>query len=236
MDSISSTATLRKLRSMRDHIAAYTLMTHARRLSLLAAKAGYRPNQARRPAGNRYGGQWTDEGSAGEQIPRLWLAGDHPELPPEVPEQEPPTIRERNSWGVRVAKYLAATSPTLAGGVLVEWLVRHGGHRIRAYLIPARTLQELQDAALEPRPGFDIHHIVEQTPARQDGLPQWKIDAPENKVAVPTYRHWEITGWYNKQNRNFGGLSPREFLRGKPWEVRRAVGLEALQLHGVLKP
>jgi len=221
---------------MRDHIAAYTLMTHARRLSLLTAKAGYRPNQARLPPGNRDGGQWTDEGSAGEQIPRLWLAGDQPDLPPEVPDQEPPTIRERNGWGVRVAKYLAATSPTLAGGVLVEWLVRHGGHRIRAYIEPPRTLQELQKAALFPRPGFDIHHIVEQTPARQDGLSWTKIDGSDNKVLVPTYRHWEITAWYQTRNKDFGDLSPRDHLRGQGWEARRAVGLLALKLFGVLKP
>ncbi len=107
---------------------------------------------------------------------------------------------------------------------------------VRAYLEPPKTLRELQDAASDPRPGFDIHHIVEQTPARQDGLPEWRIDAPENRVAVPTYRHWEVTSWYQTRNDEFGNLSPREYLRGQPWEVRRAVGLRALKIHGVLKP
>ncbi len=97
---------LRRLHFMRSHIAAQTLITQARRLHRLALKAGYRPNQARARAGHPDGGQWIDEGSPeGDRASRLWLAGDHPELPPEVPDQEPPTIRARNGWAVRVAKY-----------------------------------------------------------------------------------------------------------------------------------
>lgn len=87
-----------------------------------------------------------------------------------------------------------------------------------------------------PRPGFDNHHIVEQTPARQDGFPESRIRGPDNVVRIPTYRHWEITAWYATKNPKFGGLSPRDFLRGQSWETRMEVGKEALILHGVLKP
>lgn len=232
----SNTALLTKLRRLHGDIIGHTLLTQAKRLRSLAVKAGFRPNQPRVPEGNPDGGQWIDEGSPANQAAPLWLAGDHPELPPEIPEREPPTMRERNGWGVRLAKYIVATSPPIVLPVLAQWLAAYAGHRIRAYLEPPRTLQELQDAALDPRPGFDIHHIVEQTSARNDGFSEAKIEAQENKVAVPTYRHWEITGWYAKKNREFGNLSPREFLRGQPWEARRAVGLEALRIHGVLKP
>lgn len=169
---ITNKEILRKLQTMRGQIAAHTFVIQAKRLKLLAAKAGFRPNQPRMPAGHPDGGQWVDEGlPAPDQAPRLWLAGDRPELPPDVPEREPPTIRERNAWSVRVGKYLATTSQTFAASVFGNWLIRHAEHRIRAYLTPARTLQELQDMAFDRPAGFDIHHIVEQTPARTMDFP-----------------------------------------------------------------
>ncbi|HEV7911754.1 MAG TPA: hypothetical protein VGP28_11885 [Methylocella sp.] len=53
---------------------------------------------------------------------------------------------------------------------------------------------------------------------------------------IPRLKHWEITGWYMRGNKRFGGLSPREYLRGKDWDERRQVGLEALIEAGVLEP
>lgn len=234
---ITSNEILRKLQTMRGRIAAHTLLTQTKHLRFLATKAGYKPNQPRVPAGHPHGGRWVDDGlPASDQAPRLWLAGDRPELPPEVPEREPATIRERNAWAVRVSKYLATTSQTFAASMFANWLIRYAEHRIRAYLTPPKTLPELQDMAFDRPEGFDIHHIVEQTPARNDGFSNEKIESWENRVAVPTYRHWEITAWFQTKNGEYGDLSPREFLRGQPWDVRRAVGLRALKLHGVLKP
>jgi len=57
-----------------------------------------------------------------------------------------------------------------------------------------------------------------------------------NKVRIPTYKHHEITGWFAKGNKDFGGLSPREYLRGKSWDERFRVGIEAMIDKGVLKP
>jgi hypothetical protein len=37
-------------------------------------------------------------------------------------------------------------------------------------------------------------------------------------------------------NDAYGGVSPREYLRGKDWEERRKVGLDALIDAGVLEP
>jgi hypothetical protein len=48
-------------------------------------------------------------------------------------------------------------------------------------------------------------------------------------------KHWEINAWYQKPNPGFGGMTPREYLSGRNWEVRRSVGLEALVNAGVLK-
>ena len=41
-------------------------------------------------------------------------------------------------------------------------------------------------------------------------------------------KHWDINAWYQTKNEEFGGLSPREYLRGKNWEERRDVGLIAM--------
>jgi hypothetical protein len=62
------------------------------------------------------------------------------------------------------------------------------------------------------------------------------INGPDNLVRIPTLKHWEITGWYMTKNENFGGLSPREYLRDKDWAERRRVGLFALIDKGVLEP
>jgi hypothetical protein len=80
------------------------------------------------------------------------------------------------------------------------------------------------------------YHIVERTSAEQDGFPRSQIEAGENKVLIPRYKHWEINAWYQTASKDFDGLSPRDYLRGKDWDERRKVGLDALIDHGVLKP
>jgi len=39
-----------------------------------------------------------------------------------------------------------------------------------------------------------------------------------------------------KGNEDLGGLSPRNYLRGKDWETRMQMGLKALINRGVLEP
>lgn len=131
-----------------------------------------------------------------------------------------------------MARFLWATNTAVQAAAISEWVWDHARDRIVAFLEEPKTLDELRAAV---RPGFEIHHIVEQTPARQDGFPSSRISARENLVRIPTYGHWEITGWYATKSKDFGGLSPREFLRGQRWEVRVAVGLKALRDHEVLE-
>lgn len=107
---------------------------------------------------------------------------------------------------------------------------------IYSYLDAPKTLEQLQDAAQNPKPGYDVHHTVEQTPARQDGYPKSLIDDPENLVGIPTLKHWLISAWFSRNNLAFGDVSPREYLRGKPWNERVWVGRQALRMYGVLKP
>jgi len=106
---------------------------------------------------------------------------------------------------------------------------------IKAYLDGPKSLEELQRDGGKRETGYEVHHIVEQTAAR-DGHSREDIDGPDNLVRIPTLKHWEITGWYMTPNEDFGYLSPREYLRGKSWEEKRRVGLDALIDSGVLKP
>jgi hypothetical protein len=107
---------------------------------------------------------------------------------------------------------------------------------IRAYFESPQTLEALQAAASKPAKGYEIHHIVEQTPAKQDGFPRSLIDSRENLVRIPALNHWEINAWYQRKNENYGMLSPREYLRGREWNERQRVGLDALTKAGVLRP
>jgi len=50
-----------------------------------------------------------------------------------------------------------------------EWLSAYLPY-IVAYLDPPKTLEELQQDALSAKVGYNIHHLVEQTSAAQDGF------------------------------------------------------------------
>jgi hypothetical protein len=67
-------------------------------------------------------------------------------------------------------------------------------------------------------------------------MTQKKIDAPGNRVRIPILKHYEITEWYKKPNKRYGGRSPRQYLTDKRPEQHERVGREALIRFGVLKP
>jgi len=107
---------------------------------------------------------------------------------------------------------------------------------VSSYLDEPQTLEALRKRVSTPARGYDIHHIVEQTPAEKDGFARDIIDGPDNLVRIPTLKHWQINGWFGTKTDEFGGLSPREYLRGKDWNERTRVGHKALIKAGVLKP
>jgi hypothetical protein len=154
-------------------------------------------------------------------------------LPPIIPRGRPPTATERYGIARAVARGLARDRGHVIEGA--DWF-SECEPCVEAYLDPPKTLPELQQAVSAPKPGYDIHHIVEKDSAKQDGFPPWMINGPENLVRIPRFKHWEITGWYMTGNENYGGLSPRDYLRSKDWDERTKVGLRALIRHGVLKP
>ncbi|MBL8583374.1 MAG: hypothetical protein JNL61_14260 [Rhizobiaceae bacterium] len=221
----------REIASLRGSLVSELFWLRARRLGDLLRKANFNPNQPRVPAGEPDGGQWTLVGGSGYRPP------DDPSEPPKFPEQEPPT-RTVNAIAQAVARYLVKEMPSSVVVDIflnVNWLAQNVKASIQSYLDGPKSLEQLQIDAETPLPGYNIHHIVEQGSARIEGFAESLIEASENKVRIPVYKHWQITGWYARSNPQFGGISPREFLRNEPWDVKRATGLQALRDAGVLK-
>jgi hypothetical protein len=233
-----------------------------RELILDLRKAGFNPDEPRVPAGNPDGGQWTRDGGNGavnsDATPdNTWkpsgqYAANNPpgvghnqgpplEEPPPIPPRPPATANGLNAFIKAAAYWLATAGKGVAGRYLrllqaAYWVTTLALPYIRAYLSPPKTLKELQQDVLNPQVGYDIHHIVEQTPARKEGFSDDIIDGPDNLVRIPTLKHRQINGWYGRLNEKYDGLSPRDYLQGKSWEERTRVGREALIRFGVLKP
>lgn len=230
----------------RHDVARLRLDWELFKLWLKARKALHPSNfQPRIPEGNPGGGQWTSGGAAGGLVrlagPKPPGIGHNSNEGSKIPDERPPTEKERN----RVARTVSR-NPLLRGPLQIllrlgslgsagHWLTEKY-HEMKADQDPPKSLEELQDAASNPRPGYDKHHIVLQGPARARGFPEEMIKGRDNEVLIPRYRHWRINEWYETPNESFGGLRPREYLRDKSWEEQRRIGLDALIDVGVLKP
>ncbi len=235
-----------------DDVAAHAALfkDHAHAAGLLAKAGGWEESKHPRvPAGSPGGGQF--QGGQGGGVAeatgvvegRSAASGDGGEELPEIPKQRPPTrvgrravVRGAANWLGR-AKHRRAVAMMHAFSAILEatgWL-RDEVANIRSSLDGPKSLEELQRAAEEPAEGYQIHHIVEQTPARADGFPRDLIEAGDNKVLIPTFKHRDITGWYMTKNDDFGGKAPRDYLKGRSWEDRRNVGIDALLRFKVLR-
>jgi hypothetical protein len=224
----------------------------------------YSPDQPRVPAGYPDGGQWTDGSLSGSLSGDLGLfqikprerrrdgvhlagelpTGDSPDQPSTEPPPIPPTKPKRSADRT---KFLRAAANWLKGvsklrtdiftGAMnnVEWLKDYH-NLIHAARDEPKSYEELQDGVGKRRPGYDDHHMVEQTWAEYFGFVRSQIDDPSNLVSIPRLQHYQITGWYAARNERFGGLSPRQYLSDKSWDERMRVGREALVLFKVLKP
>ena len=171
---------------------------------------------------------------------------------PPIPAEDPgpstrwQVIKAVASWAAKRLAILAGED--IAGGP-VGWLlnaaqiaswVHSDAPYIQAYTDPPQSLEDLQAAAHGARPGYDVHHIVEQASGRGGEIPPELINEPENLVSIPTLRHWELNSWYQRKNLEFqdaegNDMTPRDYLMGKGYDERRRVGLIGLRAVGVLK-
>ena len=136
---------------------------------------------------------------------------------------------------LRMVSNLAALLGLATLETRAPWIMEYGPQILSNNDLP-KSLSELQKDVGVSKPGYEDHHIVEQTSAARDGFPRDLIDSPQNLVKVPTLKHREITSWYMQPNADFGGLSPRDYLRNKSWDERMRIGIEQLIRFGVLKP
>ena len=136
---------------------------------------------------------------------------------------------------LRMVSNLAALLGLATLATRAPWIMEYGPQILSNNDLP-KSLSELQKDVGVSKPGYEDHHIVEQTSAARDGFPRDLIDSPQNLVKVPTLKHREITSWYSAANPMYGGMTPREYLSQKSWAERWQVGIEQLIEKGVLKP
>lgn len=170
-----------------------------------------------------------------------------------IPAERPATAKDRYRVVRRTAEWLrraamlgalAAPEPRVKAILLAiegtAWLVEYLPEIRSYYLDGPKSLQELQAAVADPQPGYENHHIVEQqarsqredSNARRFGT---RLNSRENVVGIPKWKHVEISSWYSTRDDDYGGLTPRAYLRGKSWDEQYSVGLSALRRFGVLK-
>ncbi|MBS0528195.1 MAG: hypothetical protein JSS22_02230 [Proteobacteria bacterium] len=180
------------------------------------------------------------------------LAGDPPdrlppivvtqERPPEIPPPERGIAERSIDFIRRAAEYVRIVGRlSHAAGALFEALEQAEGLRgetaaIKSANDPPRTLEELQTRARLPsEPGYQTHHIVGQFEQNRLQFGDGLIYSRENEVRIPVVKHMDISRFYSTPNAQFGGLSPRDYLRGKSWDEQMQVGLNVLKRFGVLQ-
>ena len=190
--------------------------------------------------------------------PRSWGIGHNQgpllEDPPDIPAAKPDNESEIWDFAKAAARWLGRAGlrrvleielEATVGGPVGDFLLAMEGAYwlyqylpyIYAYLDAPKTWEELQQ---NQGTGYDNHHVVEQW-SRRDGIPDALIDADDNQAPIPTLKHWDINGWLDTPNAAYkdsqgNDVSPRQYMRGKSWEERRRIGIDALIRFGVLKP
>jgi len=162
---------------------------------------------------------------------------DPEEQPKEPPKKETSPNKAGKALAKRVAQQLLRYAGPIGALITAAELAENYSQipSITSYQDAPKPLSELQQNAGKGRPGYEDHHIVEQGAGWHEGFSHSQTDGADNVVSVPKYKHHEITGWYNKPNKNFGMQTPRNYLRGKDWSEHVRVGHEAMRTFKVLK-
>jgi hypothetical protein len=185
----------------------------------LEAKANFDPNQPRDE-----NGRWTREGGDVERPKQ-------PRRP--APEPDPNFWQRILAQGyanyIRLRFFLDLTGRVLDDRVNADLYIEAGK--------PAQSLDVLRNDVATPRPGTEVHHIIERSAwDRAEFEPARDRDGWLNTVRISTLRHRQITSWYARANEDYGNMSPRAWLRGRDYQDHLETGLKALIEHGVLQP
>jgi len=160
-----------------------------------------------------------------------------PDLPLVRPDRTYPygrIVADALKGAIAVGNWALATAIANAADA-VGWLTDQY-YNIAASLDPAKTYEELvADAQVKgPRRGYENHHIVEQG-GQNSYLDQSEIQSGENIVRIPYYRHKDVQSYYQTPNPLLGGLTPREYLRGRSFQEQFEFGLKVLRDLGIMK-
>jgi hypothetical protein len=170
----------------------------------LLAKAGVwdESKHPRVPAGSPEGGQFTSGGRAGGEGQAAADGGNGG--PPEIPEDDPLKEKLRNAFAKLAVRWLARALAGAEFGPAGEFVVALEAAAetaawlydkypyIKAYLDDPKSLEELQADVGKPEKGYDVHHIVEQTPAALDGYSREDINAKQSR----SHSHIDALGNY----------------------------------------
>jgi hypothetical protein len=155
-------------------------------------------------------------------------------------------VRRSAEWLRQAAALGAAFAPDIRAKAFfaalegTAWVAAEYIPEILAYLDAAKSLEELQNAVDDPQPGYETHHIAEgqyrsTNPLRNADRFSDQLESHDNLVQIPKWTHVLISSWYSTKNDDYGGMTPRAYLRGKSWDEQYEVGLSAMRLFRVLK-
>jgi hypothetical protein len=83
--------------------------------------------------------------------------------------------------------------------------------------------------------GEEIHHIVEQSQIGGD-ITNRMVQSTDNVIKIPRLLHEEINSIYATRRSLGGGMvSPREYLKGRPFDEQRSFGLDTLREVGIVR-
>ena len=82
--------------------------------------------------------------------------------------------------------------------------------------------------------GFQWHHIVEQSQLQKSGFADELIHNTSNIIRVDTKTHSQITTYYKMAQNYTEGLPLREWLANQDFETNYRIGVEVLELFGVI--
>jgi hypothetical protein len=100
-----------------------------------------------------------------------------------------------------------------------------------------KTLEELKaqvNRTQAENAGYEKHHIVEEGP-NAGAIPDSQLQGDDNVVSIPYYIHRDISDYYSTSDPDLGGMTPRDYLRGKSFEEQYQFGLRVMRRFGALK-
>jgi hypothetical protein len=206
-------------------------------LDLISAYARGNPEEVSRFKTRLFelGGAIVRGATAGIDAPPIPL----PILPPEAPSDSKTLydLGREISDALRSAKERGDADAFAAIGKVAgdaSYLSREYP-KIIADLDPPKSYEDLKAASDEPtRLGYQNHHIVGQGDYNKD-IDKSLIESDDNIVRIPEYKHIEINAYYQKPNNITGGVSPREYYKGKSFEEQLRFGKYVLWLYGVME-